>query len=108
MAQIGDHYERDFTPEPMPSYNLLDKPPYKPEMVTLMIDAGKKQKVRAGDILGALTGKDGVAGRQVGKINVLDNVAFVAVERNSSKPALRKLTEGNIKGRKIRARRLTR
>ncbi|HDY93628.1 MAG TPA: hypothetical protein ENH79_16210, partial [Pseudoalteromonas sp.] len=41
-------------------------------------------------------------------INVLDNVAFVAVERNSSKPALRKLTEGNIKGRKIRARRLTR
>jgi ATP-independent RNA helicase DbpA len=77
-------------------------------MVTLMIDSGKKQKVRAGDILGALTGKDGIAGRQVGKINVLDNVAFVAVERNASKPALRKLTEGNIKGRKIRARRLTR
>jgi len=108
VAQIGDHYERDITPEQMPSFNLLDKPPYRPEMVTLMIDSGKKQKVRAGDILGALTGKDGIAGRQVGKINVLDNVAFVAVERNSSKPALRKLTEGNIKGRKIRARRLTR
>lgn len=108
VAQIGDHYERDITPEQMPPFNLLDKPPYRPEMVTLMIDSGKKQKVRAGDILGALTGKDGVAGRQVGKINVLDNVAFVAVERNSSKPALRKLTEGNIKGRKIRARRLTR
>lgn len=108
IAQIGDHYERDITPEQMPSFNLLDKPPYRPEMVTLMIDSGKKQKVRAGDILGALTGKDGIAGRQVGKINVLDNVAFVAVERNSSKPALRKLTEGNIKGRKIRARRLTR
>lgn len=108
IAQIGDHYERDITPEQMPPFNLLDKPPYRPEMVTLMIDSGKKQKVRAGDILGALTGKDGVAGRQVGKINALDNVAFVAVERNSSKPALRKLTEGNIKGRKIRARRLTR
>jgi ATP-independent RNA helicase DbpA len=108
VAQIGDHYERDFLPEPMPAFSLLEKPPYKPEMVTLMIDSGKKQKVRAGDILGALTGKDGVAGRQVGKINVLDNVAFVAVERNASKPALRKLTEGNIKGRKIRARRLTR
>ncbi|CAM3003228.1 ATP-dependent RNA helicase DbpA [Pseudoalteromonas distincta] len=108
VSQIGDHYERDITPEQMPPFNLLDKPPYRPEMVTLMIDSGKKQKVRAGDILGALTGKDGVAGRQVGKINVLDNVAFVAVERNSLKPALRKLTEGNIKGRKIRARRLTR
>ena len=108
IAQIGEHYERDITPEQMPPFNLLDKPPYRPEMVTLMIDSGKKQKVRAGDILGALTGKDGVAGRQVGKINVLDNVAFVAVERNASKPALRKLTEGNIKGRKIRARRLTR
>jgi len=108
VAQIGDYYERDFLPEPMPAFSLLEKPPYKPEMVTLMIDSGKKQKVRAGDILGALTGKEGIAGRQVGKINVLDNVAFVAVERNASKPALRKLTEGNIKGRKIRARRLTR
>ena len=51
IAQIGDHYERDITPEQMPPFNLLDKPPYRPEMVTLMIDSGKKQKVRAGDIL---------------------------------------------------------
>ncbi|HDY90611.1 MAG TPA: ATP-dependent RNA helicase DbpA, partial [Pseudoalteromonas sp.] len=54
IAQIGEHYERDITPEQMPPFNLLDKPPYRPEMVTLMIDSGKKQKVRAGDILGAL------------------------------------------------------
>jgi len=77
-------------------------------MATIMIDAGKKQKIRAGDILGALTGKEGIAGHQVGKINVLDNVAFIAVERAAAKPALRKLTEGNIKKRKIRARRLSR
>ena len=108
VAQIGDHYERDFDPEPIPPFSLLEKPAYKPAMATIMIDAGKKQKIRAGDILGALTGKEGIAGHQVGKINVLDNVAFIAVERAAAKPALRKLTEGNIKKRKIRARRLSR
>lgn len=108
VAQIGDYYDRDFLPEPLPAFSLLEKPPYKPAMVTIMIDAGKKQKIRAGDILGALTGKEGVAGHQVGKINVLDNVAFIAVERGAAKPAYRKLTEGVIKKRKIRARRLSR
>ena len=78
----------------------------KPEMMTLQIDGGKKQKLRPGDILGALTGKDGIAGKQVGKIDVFDNTAYVAVHRDAIKPALRKLTNGQMKGRQFRARRL--
>lgn len=106
LAMIGDQYDRDFLPEALPPQHLLDTTPYQPEMATLMIDSGKKQKVRAGDILGALTGQDGIDGKQVGKINVLDNVAFIAVSQSCVKAALRKLNDGKVKGRTIRARRV--
>ena len=52
---------------------MLDETPTKPLMATLLIDGGKKQKVRPGDILGALTGKNGITVQQVGKIHIFDN-----------------------------------
>lgn len=78
--------------------------PPRPLMSTLQIDGGKKQKVRAGDIVGALTGDDGVDGSQIGKIQLFDFSTFVAVERTVAKKALAKLADGKIKGRKFRAR----
>jgi ATP-independent RNA helicase DbpA len=75
-------------------------------MVTLQIDGGKKQKVRSGDILGALTGKNGIAGKQVGKIHIFDNWAYVAVSRDAAQMALTKLGEGKLKGRSFRVRRI--
>jgi len=83
---------------------LLDKPAIKPTMATLQIDGGKKQKVRPGDILGALTGNTGIAGKQVGKISVFDNCAYVAVGRDAVQQALRKLGGGKLKGRAFRVR----
>jgi len=90
--------------EPLPPLNLLDKPAMKPLWATLQIDGGKKQKIRPGDILGALTGENGIAGNQVGKIHVADNWAYVAVSRDVAKPALKKLSEGKLKGRSFRVR----
>ncbi len=90
--------------EPLPPQSLLDKPAMKPAMVTLQIDGGKKQKVRAGDILGALTGDKGIEGKQVGKINIADNWSYVAVSQKVSRQALSKLTEGKLKGRSFRVR----
>ena len=78
----------------------------KPNMVTLQIDGGRKQKVRPGDILGALTGESGIPGKQVGKIDLFDRFAYVAVEREVAKQALQILSDGKIKGRKFRVRRL--
>ena len=75
-------------------------------MVTLQIDGGRKQKVRPGDILGALTGNEGIAGSQVGKIHVFENYSYVAISRDAAKPALRKLSSGKMKGRSFRARRI--
>ncbi|MFQ5644717.1 MAG: ATP-dependent RNA helicase DbpA, partial [Thiogranum sp.] len=78
----------------------------RPPMVTLCIDGGRKARVRPGDILGALTGGSGIAGTRVGKIDILDRQACVAVERSVADRALQQLTTGKIKGRYFKARRL--
>ncbi len=80
--------------------------PQRPAMVTLQIDGGKKQKVRAGDILGALTSENEIDGSAIGKISIFDLFAFVAVDRTISKQALNILNERKIKGRKFRARKV--
>lgn len=105
-AQVEEYLGQSFEDKTLPSEKVLDKPPYYSDMVTLQIDGGKKQKVRPGDILGALTGKDGISGAEVGKINMFDNWAFVAVKRDSAKLALKKISEGKLKGRSFRVRRL--
>ncbi|MGY3857792.1 ATP-dependent RNA helicase DbpA [Aeromonas intestinalis] len=80
--------------------------PVTPQMVTLSIDAGRKSKVRAGDILGALTGEGGIAGSEVGKIQISGQYSYVAVKRQVASAALKRLQEGKIKGRSYRARKL--
>jgi len=104
VALLGDYLDRIIDSEALPPHKLLDETPTKPLMATLLIDGGKKQKVRPGDILGALTGKNGITGKQVGKIHIFDNRAYVAVRQNVIKAALKKLTEGKLKGRSFRVR----
>jgi ATP-independent RNA helicase DbpA len=106
VARLAESLDRKIEAQALPRFSLLDKPGYKPAMVTLQIDGGRKQKVRPGDILGALTGADGIAGRQVGKIDIFDHCAYVAVHRDAARPALRKLSTGKLKGRSFRARRI--
>ena len=77
-----------------------------PPMVTLCINGGRKDKLRAGDILGALTVNTSLPGRQIGKIDIFDKLAYVAVERPIAKQALKILGEGKIKGKKYRLRKL--
>ncbi|KGE02751.1 ATP-dependent RNA helicase DbpA [Pseudohaliea rubra] len=76
------------------------------KMATLELNAGRKQKLRPGDLLGALTGEAGLAGDDIGRIDILDTRSFVAVDRSVAKQALRFLAEGKVKGRSLRARRL--
>ncbi len=90
----------------LPPESVLQQAPVKPPMVTLQIDGGKKNKVRPGDILGALTGANGVSGDDVGKIHVFDFCAYVAVKRDVAKVALTKLGQGKLKGRNFRVRQL--
>ena len=88
----------------LPCADVLDKLPPQVSMITLLIDGGKKQKLRPGDILGALTSKNGITGKQVGKIQIFDNWAYVAIESKVVKKSLDKLNKGKLKGRSFRAR----
>ena len=81
------------------------KGPLLPPMVTLQLLGGRKEKIRPGDVLGALTGPEGGYTReQIGKINVTEFTTFVAVERAIAHDALRKLNAGKVKGRSVRVR----
>tara|TARA_R110000824_G_scaffold288508_2_gene476533 strand:- start:103268 stop:104653 length:1386 start_codon:yes stop_codon:yes gene_type:complete len=75
-----------------------------PPMETLSINSGRKNKLRPGDILGALTADQNLAGKQIGKIDIFDFISYVAIERESAKQALKILNEGKIKGRKHQVR----
>lgn len=86
----------------VPSYNKNGEI-VLPPMRTLCINAGKKNKMRPGDILGALTGEGGLLGKDVGKIDIFDFHAYVAIARNHSSKIIDKL-QGKIKGRTFRMR----
>lgn len=78
----------------------------EPAMVTLQIDGGKKQKLRPGDVVGALTRNNQVAFDDIGKIQVYDFSTYVAVARGAWKLAHQQLEQGKLKGRSFRVRRI--
>ncbi len=106
LQSLQEYLGRKAEMADIPPRSLLAHPAYKAPMTTLQIDGGKKQKVRPGDILGALTGAGGIEGNQVGKINVADNWSFVAVDRKVTQMALKKLGTGKLKGRSFRVRQI--
>jgi ATP-independent RNA helicase DbpA len=92
------------------TYASLDRDPdfsLRPPMVTIQIAAGRKNKLRPGDLLGALTGEAGLAGSQVGKIDIFDMTSYVAIERTALRQALNYLSSGKVKGRNVRARKVS-
>ncbi len=78
--------------------------PLLPPMATLQIIGGRKVKIRAGDVLGALTGEMGFTRAQVGKINVNDFSTYVAVDRAIAAQAVQRLNSGRVKGKSVKAR----
>ncbi|NOT18290.1 MAG: ATP-dependent RNA helicase DbpA [Sulfuriferula sp.] len=81
--------------------------PQPAPMVTIFMMGGKKDKVRPGDILGALTGDVGLKKEQVGKINVFEFVTYIALDRRIVNQAFARLSTGNIKGRSFKMRLIT-
>ena len=78
--------------------------PLRAPMITLSIQGGKKDKLRPGDLLGALTGDGGLTFEQVGKINITEFTSYVALDRQIAKQAFSRISNSNIKGRRFRMR----
>ncbi len=75
-----------------------------PPMATLQILGGRKEKIRPGDVLGALTGEAGFASAQIGKITVTESTTYVAVERGIAHEVQRRLAAGKLKGKSVKVR----
>ena len=74
------------------------------KMETVRLSGGRKDKLRPGDILGALTGEaGGLAGEQIGKIEIHERFAYVAVAKSVSRRAIDSLNQGRIKGKRFKA-----
>ncbi len=91
-------------------YESLNRHPgftLQSQVVTIQIDAGRKNKIRPGDLLGALTGDAGLSGSQIGKIDIFDRYSYIAVENSVLRQALSYLAKGKVKGRSVRARKIS-
>ena len=78
--------------------------PLRPPMRTLQIVGGRKEKIRAGDVMGALAGECGLTREQVGKINVNEFSTYVAVQADLAKKVEAQLSRGKIKGKTVKVR----
>jgi ATP-independent RNA helicase DbpA len=101
IEQAGG-FESDW--QPLSGLVPASKEPLLPPMQTLQILGGRKEKIRPGDILGALTKDMGFEGTLIGKINVNEFSTYVAVRREIAPQVLRKLSAGKVKGRSVKVR----
>ena len=75
-----------------------------PQVTTIQISGGRKNKLRPGDLLGALTAQGGIPGDAVGSIDLFDSYAYIAIKNAHVQQAQKQLNDRPIKGRKYRAR----
>jgi ATP-independent RNA helicase DbpA len=103
VAAIEEHLGLPLTIEKLPATFAADRP-LPATVVTLCVDAGRADKLRPGDLLGALTAGAGIAKEAIGKINTYDTRTYFAIEKKQAKKALAALQADKIKGKKFRVR----
>jgi ATP-independent RNA helicase DbpA len=107
MGRVGQiEHLHGFTSvwQPLAALKAASDQALLPPMRTLHIQGGRKEKIRPGDVLGALTKDLGYAAAQIGKINVNEFSTYVAVERKVAAEVQRKLSGAKVKGRSVKVR----
>ncbi len=104
LKLASKQFDAEKSPLPLPAAKLLDRLPLRSGWLTLLIEGGKKNKIRPGDLVGAITADGAFSGDQLGKITVQATRSYVAVERSAGKAILAKLAGGKIKGKLSKAR----
>ena len=104
VGRIEQLQGRASTFHPLAELTPTGSGPLLAPMVTLQILGGRKEKIRAGDVMGALTGSAGFAAGLIGKINVNEFSTYVAVAREIADSALQALNNGTVKGKRVKAR----
>jgi len=105
LRLLEDDFAKPIQLQPLPTASAASKP-LQSDWVTLQLSGGKKDKLRPGDIVGALTRDNKLTMQHIGKIKVQSNWAFVTVEQGAAKHALNLINNDKIKGKRFRARAL--
>jgi ATP-independent RNA helicase DbpA len=104
VGKIEQYQKQPSTRHKLDELTPTGSGPLRPPMVTLQILGGRKEKIRPGDVLGALTADAGFSREQIGKIVVTEFTTFVAVQRDIAHQAMDKLNAGKVKGKSVRVR----
>ncbi|MGC3980027.1 MAG: ATP-dependent RNA helicase DbpA [Steroidobacteraceae bacterium] len=99
---IAEHQGQELHWSKIP--HARSKEPLVAPFITLAVDGGRQDKLRPGDLLGALTGDAGLTAAEVGKIDVFPTRSYVAIARKSHGKAVERLRAGKIKGKTFRIR----
>lgn len=105
LRLIEDHFGNDLvwaTPDKLKTNST----PFSPEMVTLCLSGGRRDKIRPGDILGALIKDAGLSKEHIDKINITSLYSYVAIHKDSADKAFHYFKDGKLKGRKTLVRKL--
>jgi ATP-independent RNA helicase DbpA len=104
VGKIDQLQGRESEWQPVSALKPAPGGPLLPPMRTLQIVGGRKEKIRPGDVMGALAGECGLTRNQVGKINVNEFSTYVAIEASQADAVLTRLGNGRIKGRSVKVR----
>ena len=104
VSRIEDEQNRAMVWLDVATLTSMSDEPLTPPMATIQLQIERKEKIRAGDVLGALTGDGGIDGKNVGKISISGFSTYVAVKREVAKDALKHLAASKIKGKTVRVR----
>ncbi len=101
--RVPDYVVCDNDFDPSPSASL---PVEKARFTTLHFNAGKKDKLSRGDIVGFLIAKGGLTATEIGKISVKDHCIYVAVPADKARDVVKSLIPHKIKNHRVRISRI--
>lgn len=102
LRAIAAYLKVDCDVKPLHKVETVKSIALRPTMATLYVSGGRKDGVRPGDIVGALTKNSDLTGEDVGKIHILEVNSYVAIEKSKIGQALEGLKSGKIKGKKFK------
>ena len=68
----------------------------------MFLNVGKDQKIKPGDVLGAIAGESGISGRMIGSIDMYDKYTFVEVPKNQAEMVMEAMKQVKIRGKNVR------
>ncbi len=103
FEKICEYQKTDYQLKDLETLSGENEYNIKPEMATIYIRGGKRDKLRAGDIVGAIVGEAKIDSNEIGDISVTKRRTYVAVKSELVKHVLTSLRNGKIKNRRFKS-----